>query len=253
MFPKRGAFAGLLTIGLLVFLLNFRTPVPASDADFMAAMPVDPPSLSASADASFGAAIAALPDPTDGTQVDRQPGSTPTMPGVSTSTGPGPESTPATPGNRAQPSPTQPGQPVSTQPGPTQPDPTQGGPATPRPVTPAPVGSTPRPPATPAPTPKPVTAPPAAFSGSITGSTISTKYGPMQVKVVWSAGKITDVITLQMTNRDAHSIALSQNACPTLRSETLQAQSAAIAAVSGATYTSNGYKQSLQSAISKKP
>jgi uncharacterized protein with FMN-binding domain len=249
MFPKRGAFAGLLTIGLLVFLLNFRTPVPASDADFMAGMPADPPSLSAPADASFGDAIAAA-EPTDETEAGASQPATdadqtagPTL-GATGSTGPGSETTPATPGN-----PTQAGQPVST-----QPDPTQAGTGTPGPVTPGPVGSTPRPPSvTQPPAPKPTAAPPAAFSGSITGSTISTKYGPMQVKVVWSAGKITDVITLQMTNRDSHSTALSQNACPILRSEALRAQSAAIAVVSGATYTSNGYKSSLQSAISKKP
>ncbi len=75
----------------------------------------------------------------------------------------------------------------------------------------------------------------------------------MQVRVVYAGGKITDVVTLQMTNRDSHSTSISQNACPILRSEALKAQSAAIDTVSGATYTSDGYKASLQSAIARKP
>lgn len=86
-------------------------------------------------------------------------------------------------------------------------------------------------------------------SGTFTGTAAETRYGPVQVQVTVSGGKLTDVRALQLTNRDGRSVAISQQAAPILRQEALQAQSATIQAVSGATYTSEGYTTSLQSAL----
>ena len=71
----------------------------------------------------------------------------------------------------------------------------------------------------------------------------------MQVSVTISAGAITDVTALQLTDHDGRSVQISNYAAPILRSEVLSAQSANVQSVSGATYTSTGYLQSLQSAL----
>ncbi len=73
----------------------------------------------------------------------------------------------------------------------------------------------------------------------------------MQVEIVVSAGKITDVRTLQETNEGGRSQQISNYAVPILRKEVLAAQSAKVNSVSGATYTSQGYLESLQSALDK--
>jgi uncharacterized protein with FMN-binding domain len=88
-----------------------------------------------------------------------------------------------------------------------------------------------------------------AASGTYTGSAIQTRYGIVQVQVTVSSGKITNVQMLQYPSSDPHSSQISQYALPTLIQEALQAQSAQVNAVSGATYTSQGFVQSLQSAI----
>ena len=88
-------------------------------------------------------------------------------------------------------------------------------------------------------------------SGTFAGSTAQTAYGPVQVAIVVKAGRVTDVKALQLTNQGGRSVAISAGAAPILRTETLRAQSAKIDAVSGATYTSDGYRTSLQSAIDK--
>ncbi|WP_235515543.1 FMN-binding protein [Curtobacterium sp. Leaf183] len=86
-------------------------------------------------------------------------------------------------------------------------------------------------------------------SGTFTGTTAQTRYGPVQVEITVASGKITEVTALQLTNDGGRSVQISQQAAPILRQEALQAQSAKIQAVSGATYTSDGYVTSLQSAI----
>jgi uncharacterized protein with FMN-binding domain len=73
----------------------------------------------------------------------------------------------------------------------------------------------------------------------------------MQVEIVVSASKITDVRTLQETNEGGRSQQISNYAVPILRKEVLAAQSAKVNSVSGATYTSQGYLESLQSALDK--
>ena len=69
----------------------------------------------------------------------------------------------------------------------------------------------------------------------------------MQITV--TSGQISNVVTLQSPTKDRKSVGINQRATPTLNSEVLSAQSADIDTVSGATYTSDSYKTSLQSAI----
>ena len=114
----------------------------------------------------------------------------------------------------------------------------------------APVATTAPPP--PAPHPAPITPPPTsppAQPRQFTGTTAQTPYGPVQVQITVQGGRITDVQALQLPNGNFHSQQISAYAGPRLRQEALQAQSANIDTVSGATYTSDGYRQSLQSAI----
>ena len=86
---------------------------------------------------------------------------------------------------------------------------------------------------------------------TVTGAVSSTQYGPMQVAITLSGTRITKVTVVQQTNVGARSSQIDATAIPTLNSEALTAQSANIDAVSGASYTSAGYKQSLQSALDK--
>jgi uncharacterized protein with FMN-binding domain len=83
------------------------------------------------------------------------------------------------------------------------------------------------------------------------GSAIQTPYGIVQVKVTATAtgSKITNVSFQQLTAFDGRSQEINSQAAPILLQETLTAQSAHIDTVSGATYTSDGYFQSLQSAL----
>ncbi|TFD49273.1 FMN-binding protein [Cryobacterium sp. Hh11] len=89
----------------------------------------------------------------------------------------------------------------------------------------------------------------AAQSGTFTGAVVQTQFGNMQVSVTIANGAITEVTPLQLTNRGGRSVAISNQAAPILRSEVLAAQSANVQSVSGATYTTQGYLRSLQSAL----
>jgi uncharacterized protein with FMN-binding domain len=90
-----------------------------------------------------------------------------------------------------------------------------------------------------------------AVSGTATGDAIDTQYGPVQVRVTVRDGKISDIQGLVLTGNDPRSAEISSSAEPTLKQEALSKQSADIDAVSGATFTSAGYAQSLQSALDK--
>lgn len=83
----------------------------------------------------------------------------------------------------------------------------------------------------------------------ITGQDIQTRFGDVQVQVTIANGKIVDITPLALPVDRARSAEISQYAEPVLRSEALSAQSAQIDIVSGATYTSMAYAQSLQSAL----
>ncbi len=103
--------------------------------------------------------------------------------------------------------------------------------------------------ATPAPTATAAPATGAYQDGTYTGDTIQTRYGSVEVQVTISGGSITDVTALSLPERDGHSARISSQAEPILREEALTAQSAKIDLLSGATYTSTGYEQSLQAAL----
>ncbi len=97
-------------------------------------------------------------------------------------------------------------------------------------------------------------APVSAGSGTgtaVTGDAIATPYGPTQVQVMLSAGKIVKVTVLQHTDDGINSQMIDGHALPLLNREALTAQSAKIDTVSGASYTSAGYIKSLQSALDK--
>jgi uncharacterized protein with FMN-binding domain len=170
--PKRGVAALFVTIGVLVLLLNFKTPdqtLPSGDAGIAI---VEPTTKS---------------NPTGGTGT--------AVPTPTRSTG-GATSTPGT-------------------------------------ATPAPTATT------------------GGSSGSnatVDGPAVSTRFGTIQVEVVISGGKIKDVVALQLpTGRRSGQI--STYSAPILRQEALTAQNASINTVSGATYTSDAYAQSLQAAL----
>jgi len=86
---------------------------------------------------------------------------------------------------------------------------------------------------------------------TVTGDDVPNQFGDVQVQVTVSNGTITDVKALQLPFDRRRSAEISQYVEPYLRSEALQAQSAQIDLISGATYTSDSYAHSLQSAIDK--
>jgi uncharacterized protein with FMN-binding domain len=83
---------------------------------------------------------------------------------------------------------------------------------------------------------------------TIDGSVVNTRYGPVEVEVTVAGGKVTAVTAIALPS-GGRSGAISGYAAPILSSEALTAQSAQIDLVSGATYTSDAYAQSLQSAL----
>lgn len=85
-------------------------------------------------------------------------------------------------------------------------------------------------------------------AATVDGPVVSTRFGPVQVEVVVANGQLRDVVALQLpTGRRSGQI--SQYSEPILHQEALQAQSAKIDLVSGATYTSDAYSRSLQAAL----
>jgi uncharacterized protein with FMN-binding domain len=85
--------------------------------------------------------------------------------------------------------------------------------------------------------------------GSYTGQDAPNQYGDVQVKVIISGGKIIDVQALTLPSDRQRSAEISQQAAPLLHDEVVQAQSAQIDILSGATFTSDSYAQSVQSAL----
>jgi uncharacterized protein with FMN-binding domain len=85
--------------------------------------------------------------------------------------------------------------------------------------------------------------------GMFAGTVTQTPYGPVQVRITVTGGRLTDVTAVQLPRTEARSLDIDRTAVPTMRQEALKAQSANINAVSGATYTSQGYRASLQAAL----
>lgn len=89
-------------------------------------------------------------------------------------------------------------------------------------------------------------------SVTVVGSVASTRYGNVQVSVTFQGDTITDVQTLQAPDRERESQQISSRSVPVLAQEVLDTQSAQVDTVSGATYTSEGYRESVQSAIDQR-
>ena len=83
----------------------------------------------------------------------------------------------------------------------------------------------------------------------VDGPVVSNRYGDVQVRVTLRGRQIVDIQALRLPSDRSRSAEISRFAGPVLRSEALQAQSAQIDAVSGASYTSESYAQSLQGAL----
>jgi uncharacterized protein with FMN-binding domain len=81
------------------------------------------------------------------------------------------------------------------------------------------------------------------------GPVVQTRWGPVQVRITIRARQLLDVEALQLPVAHPRSAEISRQAGPILRQEALQAQSARLYLVSGASYTSQGYAQSLQAAL----
>ncbi|MEU1541158.1 FMN-binding protein [Actinacidiphila glaucinigra] len=88
-----------------------------------------------------------------------------------------------------------------------------------------------------------------AATGTFTGAPVATPYGTVQVAATLTGGRITAVRVLQAPDENGRDRQIASYALPRLTQEALGAQSARIDAVSGASYTSQGYVQSLQSAL----
>ncbi|GAA1123805.1 hypothetical protein GCM10009630_22160 [Kribbella jejuensis] len=90
---------------------------------------------------------------------------------------------------------------------------------------------------------------PTSQSIVVAGSVVQTQYGPVQVEVTARGGRIVDAHTLQHPSGDGQTDRINSYAVPQLNQETMAAQNAHIDTVSGATFTSGGYRQSLQAAL----
>jgi uncharacterized protein with FMN-binding domain len=86
-------------------------------------------------------------------------------------------------------------------------------------------------------------------NGTYTGTSAETLYGPVQIKVVVSGGKITNIQFLRMPNDEQRSRSITAMAEPQLKQLTLNKQGVDIDMVTGATSTYYGYQESLQAAL----
>jgi len=88
-------------------------------------------------------------------------------------------------------------------------------------------------------------------AGTYTGAYEQTRFGDVRVEITVANGTITDVTTVVLTGNEGRSDQINSQAAPILRSEVLSSQSANVASVGGATYTSGAYLASLQAALDK--
>jgi uncharacterized protein with FMN-binding domain len=101
-------------------------------------------------------------------------------------------------------------------------------------------------------TPTPVTpTKKAGVTGTFTGAAAQTFYGPVQVQITVNNGKIVDATALVYPTESFRDQQINKQAIPYLIQETLAAQSANIQGVGGASYTSQGWYESLGSALAK--
>jgi len=95
------------------------------------------------------------------------------------------------------------------------------------------------------------TSPPAGRVASAVGTSEQYGYGVLAVKVTMDGGRITDVSLARLQTAESYSQMIAQQAVPILRQEVLQAQGVQVNGVSGATYTTEAYLLSVQSALNK--
>jgi len=86
-------------------------------------------------------------------------------------------------------------------------------------------------------------------AGTVTGPSVDTRWGPVQVQITVADGAITDVQVVDYPDGNGKDRQINARALPVLVQETLDAQSADVDMVSGATVTSEGYRESLQGAL----
>ncbi|MGF7238693.1 MAG: FMN-binding protein [Frankia sp.] len=86
---------------------------------------------------------------------------------------------------------------------------------------------------------------------TVTGSAVSTRYGPVQVQITITNGAITGVTAVEYPQGNPRDAQINAVAVPQLNQEATAAKNATIDTISGATYTSQGYIESLQSALNK--
>ena len=89
----------------------------------------------------------------------------------------------------------------------------------------------------------------AAAATTVAGSTVDVGYGTVQVQATLEGGRIVDITALALPQNDGHSARISQQAFPLLVQQALAAQSSQISGVSGASYTSYGFVESLKAAL----
>jgi uncharacterized protein with FMN-binding domain len=97
----------------------------------------------------------------------------------------------------------------------------------------------------------PATTTPTGSSGRYTGSDVSYRYGDIEVQITVANGRITNISIPQESATDPRSQFINSQAIPILTNEALAAQNLNIDAVSGATFTSDAFAQSLQSALTQ--
>jgi len=97
----------------------------------------------------------------------------------------------------------------------------------------------------------PKTQQPSTGTKTVTGNSVDTRYGPVQVRLTITNGTISNAAAIAYPQEQLMDQQINAQAVPILQQETVTAQNAHIDAVSGATFTSDGYIQSLQSALDK--
>ena len=92
-------------------------------------------------------------------------------------------------------------------------------------------------------------APPVVAEFVVNGTSVPTRYGPVQVSITVRAGQIVSATALDFPRSNGTDQQINTYAVPLLQQRTLKTQSAQVDTVSGATYTSQGYRESLQAAL----
>lgn len=90
-----------------------------------------------------------------------------------------------------------------------------------------------------------------SHNGTFVGTDVANPYGDVQVQVAMRAGKVVDVRAVRLPDGDGTSREINRRAGPQLKQQALRVQNARVDGVSGATYTSDGYRRSLQAALDR--